>query len=165
MPENKNMPKIPMVREKSQAYLNFALLERTQLTKIQKVEGRVKNAARTKDLGCHLAKILNQLQSKKLNCSEDEAGQIRLDATQKVLQENLNETDTRKMVSEIIQEHSKSKKNNVDISRTLEVYQATRDNLNKLRINQLKPRQLKSLKRIMAQKLAAIESKLDSFGT
>jgi len=41
MPENKNMPKIPMVREKSQARLNSALLERTQLTKIQKVESRV----------------------------------------------------------------------------------------------------------------------------
>ena len=35
------MLKIPMVREKSQARLNSALLERTQLTKIQKVEGRV----------------------------------------------------------------------------------------------------------------------------
>ena len=122
----------------------------------------LKKAARTKDLGCHLAKILNQLQSKKLNCSEEEAQQIRLDATQKVIQRNLNETDTRKMISEIIQERSKSEKSPVDISQAVEVYQTTKESLNKLSINQLKKRQLKSLKRIMEQKLAAIESKLDS---
>ncbi len=82
----------------------------------------LKKAARTKDLGCHLAKILNQLQSKKLNCSEEEARQTRLEATKKVIQENLNETDTRKMVSEIIRERSKSKKSPVDTSHAVEVY-------------------------------------------
>ena len=122
----------------------------------------LKEAARTRDLGCHLAKPLNQLRAKKLNCSEEEARQIRLAATQKVLQENLNETDTRKMVSAILQERSESKKNPVDTSGTIEVYQTTKENLNKLRINQLKPRQLKSLKRIMEQKLAAVESQLES---
>ncbi len=125
----------------------------------------LKKAARTKDLGCHLAKILNQLQSKKLNCSEEEARQTRLEATKKVIQENLNETDTRKMVSEIIRERSKSKKSPVDTSHAVEVYQTTFESLNKLSINQLKTRQLKSLKRIMEQKLAAIESKLDSSST
>ena len=37
----KNMPKIPMIIAKSQAPLNSVLLETNQLTKIQKVEGRV----------------------------------------------------------------------------------------------------------------------------
>ena len=122
----------------------------------------LKKAARTRDLGCHLAKILNQLQFKKLNCTEEEARQTRLDAIEKVIQGNLNETDTRKMVSEIIQEHSKSEKSTVDISQAVEVYQTTKESLNKLSVNQLKPRQLKSLKRVMEQKLAAIESKLNS---
>ena len=123
----------------------------------------LKKAARTQDLGCHLAKALNQLRAKKLNCSEEKALQIRLDATQRVIQENLNETDTRKMVSSLIQERSKSEKNTVDTSETREVYQTTKESLNKLRINQLKPRQLKSLKRVMEQKLAAIESQLESW--
>ena len=122
----------------------------------------LKQAARTQDLGCHLAKALNQLRAKKLNCSEEEALQIRLDATQRVIQENFNETDTRKMVSSLIQERRKSEKNTVDTSQTREVYQTTKESLNKLPINQLKPRQLKSLKRVMEQKLAEIESQLQS---
>ena len=122
----------------------------------------LKNAARTKDLGCHLAKSLNQLRAKRLNCSEEEALKIRQDATQKVLKENLNETDTRKMVSEIIQEHSKSEKNTVHTSETIEAYQTTKESLNKLRIKQLKPRQLKSLKKVMEKKLAAIQIQLET---
>ncbi len=122
----------------------------------------LKEAARTKELGCHLAKILNQLQAKKLSCSEEEARQIRVDATQKVLQSNLNERDTRKMVSEIIQKCSQSEKNTVATSQTIEVYQTTKESLNKLPINQLKPRQLKSLKKVMEKKLAAIQSQLET---
>ena len=122
----------------------------------------LKEAARTKGLGCHLAKILNQLRANKISCNEEEALQIRTDATQKVLQESLNESDTRKMVSEIIQERSKSQKNTVDTSQTIEVYQITKESLNKLRINQLKPRQLKSLKKVMEKKLAAISCQLET---
>lgn len=122
----------------------------------------LKIATRTKSLGCHLAKILNQLQAKKLNCSEEEALQIRLDTTQKVIQENLNESNTRKMVSNIIREQSKVDKNNVDISEIKEVYQNTKQNLNKLLIKELQPRQLKSLKKIMEQKLIEIERQIEN---
>ncbi|VEP16787.1 putative ParB-like partition protein [Hyella patelloides LEGE 07179] len=127
-----------------------------------KLSDDLKNAARTQDLGCHLAKILNQLQPKKLNCSESVARQIRLDATQKVLQENFNETDTRKMVSEIIIERSQSAKKTNDSEGAIRIYQTTKENLHQLSINQLKPRQLKSLQRVMEQKLTAIKNQLDS---
>ncbi len=141
--------------------LNFYSFVANDLNMVLLCE-ELKIAARTKSLGCHLAKILNQLQVKKLNCREEEAMQIRLDATHKVIQENLNESHTRKMVSNIIQERSKLDRNTDDISEIKEVYQNTKQNLNKLLIKELKPRQLKSLKKIMEQKLIEIERQLEN---
>lgn len=119
----------------------------------------LKLATRTRGLGCHQAKHLNQLQSKKLGCSETEADNIRAEAIEKVLKDDLSKTETSKLVVKILEEQGAVKATSSTATIT-ENYRATKDSLSSLQINQLKPRQLQTLKKVMEKKLAEISEQI-----
>ncbi len=116
----------------------------------------LKEAARKFGLGSHLAKILNQLQAKKLNCSEDKALAIRVKATNEVIELGLSVKETRKMVSSILAKNSSTQKN----SQTKKAFNSLKNSLTSLSTVELNFEELESLKLIMQEKLADIEDRL-----
>ena len=119
----------------------------------------LKAAVRERGLSCRQAKILNQLQGKKLNCTEEQATKIRLDAIAEVLALQLGSVATRKLVSRLIKQHQPEDVTAESLA-SLESYKKTKEALNQLSLTGLKPRQLKSLKLTMEKKLSAVNNKL-----
>jgi ParB family transcriptional regulator, chromosome partitioning protein len=120
----------------------------------------LKQAIRQKELGCHQAKTLNKLNCKNLNEDETTTAKIRAKAIETVLENQLSVKDARNLVSEILKQHQTEKPQSITKAKTNRQYQAIKQNL-KVPLKRLQPNQLQSLKELMTQKLAEIESILE----
>ena len=83
----------------------------------------LKQAVRQRNLPCHQAKDLGKLTAKKLNKDESDVVEIRAKAVEHVLSNALSVRDTRKLVTEILEQHEREKnkkqwENNRRISRS-----------------------------------------------
>ncbi len=118
----------------------------------------LKQAVRKKSLPCHQAKSLGKLTAKKLGKEELVAYSIRTQAVERVLKESLSVRDTRKLVTEILEEQGTKKTKSKE--KSTERYLQVKQDLSKLSVRQLKPSHLKSLKKAMEKKLSEIDALL-----
>ncbi len=119
----------------------------------------LKQAVRQQNLPCHQAKDLGKLTTKNLNKEESDIVEIRTKAVEHVLSNALSVRDTRRLVTEILEQHEREKpKSN---GKTIEEYQEVKQSLSKLAVKRLKNTQLRSLRKVIEKKLKEIDSMLE----
>ena len=119
----------------------------------------LKQAVRQRNLPCHQAKDLGKLTAKKLNKDESDVVEIRAKAIEHVLSHALSVRDTRKLVTEILEQHEREKPKSS--GKTIEDYQEVKQSLSKLAVKHLKKTQLRSLRKVIEKKLKEIDSMLE----
>ena len=119
----------------------------------------LKHAVRQRDLPCHQAKDLGKLTAKNLNKDESDVVEIRAKAVEHVLSNALSVRDTRRLVTEILEQHEREKTKSS--GKTIEEYQEVKQSLSKLAVKHLKTTQLRSLRKVIEKKLKEIDSMLE----
>ncbi|MEO0924549.1 MAG: hypothetical protein AAFY63_01610 [Cyanobacteria bacterium J06643_13] len=118
----------------------------------------LKQAVRKRNLPCHQAKALGKLTAKKLGKDDAAASEIRTKAVERVLKEALSVRDTRKFVTELLEEHGTKKPKTETKEKTIDRYQEVKQGLSKLSVKQLNANHLKSLRKAMEKKMREIDS-------
>lgn len=118
--------------------------------------GDLKQAIRQSGLGTNHARLLQQLNTRKLGVSEEEALQIRQDAVAQVLESKLTITETRALVGKVVAEHNSEKK---DTSPNRKIESLIR-NMSEILVKNVEPEQLEKLLIALEDKVKEIRNNL-----